>query len=249
MKLDYCFMNIGCALARKISREQYFENKDEVMLGKDFVGFMNRDLKDKWGDTHCIDTNNEETLLTIGRKIYMGCWDDVVTRWFLQTDAITDYAVLTGMREISRDNSALLQYSVFINTDKAKADVNGRFGIPHKPGVCGTDICDFSCCVKDFIYIDSFVSANGEGYKLMYEFLDLTADKTYVLMSAGFLFSGDYECNISEENTGALDKLVSYYKQLGFVDINKYIGQNEDTVAMLYQRDDDELEKVLHLIQ
>ncbi len=248
MKLDYFFMNIGCALALKIRTEEYIQEKDYVTLGKDFINFVNKDLVEKWGETHRINPEDNMALINMSRKVYIGDWDDVVTRWFLQTDIITEYAVLVGMREANTD--CLLQYSVFKNTDKVKADANGRFGIPHKPGVCGTDVCDFSCYVKDFIYIDSFVSANKEGYKLLCQFLDLTADKTCVLLSAGFLFAGDYEYNISEQNnTGALDKLVSYYKKFGFVDINKFVGQNENTVTMLYQKNDEELEKILHWMQ
>lgn len=247
MKLDYFFMNIGCALALKICTEEYIQEKDYVTLGKDFIDFANKDLVEKWGETHRINPEDNMALINMSRKVYMGDWDDVVTKWFLQTKIITEYAVLVGMRESNTD--CLLQYSVFKNTNKAKADANGRFGIPHKPGVCGTDICDFSCYVNDFIYINSFVCANKKGHITMQTFLNMTAKDTFVLLSAGFLFAGDYKYNIEEKDTGALNKLVSYYEKYGFKNINNYVGQYEEQVTMVWCDDKNKMTALMSLIQ
>lgn len=77
------------------------------------------------------------------------------------------------------------------------------------------------------LYIDTLVSFKDNVGSVFLQYcknLGIT-----ILLEAGYLF------NYDEENKPEyLDKLVEYYSQLGFIDVNDYIGCYDTKVPMLY---------------
>lgn len=91
---------------------------------------------------------------------------------------------------------------------------------------------DFSYYFDTFMLIDNVQSTSpNAGKALMKEILEHFNDIA-ILVQAGFLYYGDYE--MSYENFDEfLDKVVKFYEELGFVNVNAKIGAYEESVAML----------------
>lgn len=80
------------------------------------------------------------------------------------------------------------------------------------------------------LYVDTLVSfKENVGSKFLQYLKDIGV---IILLEAGFLFLYD-----EENNPEYLDKLVEYYSQLGFTDVNDYIGCYDTKVSMLYMPD------------
>lgn len=99
--------------------------------------------------------------------------------------------------------------------------------------------------ITDFYYFcDTFVVLDGvesigylEGKRLLSSVLNEMV--VPVLCQAGFLHYGDYEIEARDGiDSGVIDKLVAYYESLGFKNVNDRIGNYEDSVVMLYSKED-----------
>lgn len=73
----------------------------------------------------------------------------------------------------------------------------------------------------------------GEGKALVRETLFVLQDVP-VLLQAGFLHYGDYECELGMERVEALAK---FYESLGFENVNDTIGNYEESIMMLAHKD------------
>lgn len=73
----------------------------------------------------------------------------------------------------------------------------------------------------------------GKGKALVENALYVLEDVP-VLLQAGFLHYGDYEC---EEGMERVEKLVKFYEFLGFENVNNKIGWYEESVMMLAHKD------------
>ena len=73
----------------------------------------------------------------------------------------------------------------------------------------------------------------GEGKALVREALFILQDVP-VLLQAGFLHYGDYECDEGMERVEALAK---FYESLGFENVNNTIGNYEESIMMLAHKD------------
>lgn len=88
---------------------------------------------------------------------------------------------------------------------------------------------------EDFIVeLDGLESIEkGEGKNLVQNAL-YVMQEVPILLQAGFLHYGDYEC---EEGMERVNKLVNFYKDLGFENINNTIGNYEESVMMIVNKD------------
>lgn len=75
--------------------------------------------------------------------------------------------------------------------------------------------------------------APGEGKNLVTDALYVLNDVP-VLLQAGFLHYGDYEC---DEGMDRVEKLTKFYELLGFENVNNEIGNYEESVMMLAHKD------------
>lgn len=99
-------------------------------------------------------------------------------------------------------------------------------------------IKDFCYFCNTFVALDDVESVGyGEGKKLMSSVLSKI--EVPMLGQAGFLHYGDYEIEARDViDSGVIDKLVAYYESLGFKNVNDHIGSYEDSVVMLYSKED-----------
>lgn len=97
-------------------------------------------------------------------------------------------------------------------------------------------VSDFSCIHDTFIVINTLESsAPNAGKSLLVKITD--AINAPIVIEAGFLHYGDYEVESRDGvDSGILEKLVSYYEKLGFVNINDSVGNYEEAVAMTYDK-------------
>lgn len=93
---------------------------------------------------------------------------------------------------------------------------------------------DFFGYCNTFVVLDGFMSYGyWEGRYMLKSLLDKF--NVPVLIQAGFLFYGDYEVEARDNvDSGILDKLEKYYKEIGFKNVNSIIGNYEDSIIMLY---------------
>lgn len=99
-------------------------------------------------------------------------------------------------------------------------------------------ITDFYYFCDTFVVLDGVESIGyGEGKKLLSSALNKIG--VPVIGQAGFLHYGDYEIEARDGiDSGVIDKLVAYYESLGFKNVNDRIGNYEDSVVMLYSKED-----------
>ena len=91
-------------------------------------------------------------------------------------------------------------------------------------------IKDFSNVCNKFIIVDKLESFNnGAGRKLMTEFLE-NVKGIPVILTAGVTSKGLYENGDIDEQ---LNKLETFYKSLGFININDKCGCYEEQISML----------------
>lgn len=97
---------------------------------------------------------------------------------------------------------------------------------------------DASEYLNSFIQVESLISiSRGAGLQLLNRIYKKFTDVP-ILINAGYLYYGDYECiNESSECYNLLDKLVKYYETAGFKDVNKYIGNYEESCVMILCND------------
>ena len=97
-------------------------------------------------------------------------------------------------------------------------------------------VSDFSCIHDTFIVINTLESsAPNAGKSLLVKITD--AINAPIVIEAGFLHYGDYEVESRDGvDSGILEKLVSYYEKLGFVNINDSAGNYEEAVTMTYDK-------------
>ncbi len=97
-------------------------------------------------------------------------------------------------------------------------------------------VSDFSCIHDTFIVINTLESsAPNAGKSLLVKITD--AINAPIVIEAGFLHYGDYEVESRDGvDSGILEKLVSYYEKLGFVNINDSVGNYEEAVAMTFDK-------------
>lgn len=97
-------------------------------------------------------------------------------------------------------------------------------------------VSDFSAVHNTFIVINTLESsAPNAGKSLLVKITD--AINAPIVIEAGFLHYGDYEVESRDGvNSGILEKLVSYYEKLGFVNINDSVGDYEEAVVMTYDK-------------
>ena len=97
-------------------------------------------------------------------------------------------------------------------------------------------VSDFSAIHDTFIVINTLESsAPNAGKSLLVKITD--AINVPIVIEAGFLHYGDYEVESRDGvDSGILEKLVSYYEKLGFVNINDSVGNYEESVAMVYNK-------------
>ncbi len=70
-----------------------------------------------------------------------------------------------------------------------------------------------------------------------------------VLIQAGYLYYGDYETvDECQESYDLLDKVVDFYKSIGFTDVNKWIGCYDESRIML-KADDEFIKEVIQKYQ
>ena len=87
---------------------------------------------------------------------------------------------------------------------------------------------------KFVVEIDGLESVGeGKGKELLEDAMYALSDVP-VLLQAEFLHYGDYEC---EEGMERIDKLVKFYESLGFENVNNCIGDYEESVMMLANKD------------
>lgn len=97
-------------------------------------------------------------------------------------------------------------------------------------------VSDFSGICDTFITINTLESsAPGAGKSLLVKIINTI--NVPIVIEAGFLHYGDYEIESRDDvDSGILKKLVSYYEDIGFVNINDSIGNYEESVAMMYDK-------------
>lgn len=93
---------------------------------------------------------------------------------------------------------------------------------------------DATMYLSSFLQIESLISiSHGSGLQLLERICKQFKDIP-ILINAGYLYYGDYECiDESEECYNLLDKLVRYYTNVGFRDINAFIGDCEESRVMI----------------
>lgn len=88
--------------------------------------------------------------------------------------------------------------------------------------------------VDNYAVIDSLESVReGAGRTLLETVLSVLGDMP-VVIQAGYLYSGDYDSiAYSDELKYVPEELAQIYKSFGFVDINYYFGNYEDSIIMM----------------
>lgn len=151
-----------------------------------------------------------------------------VLKW-LNFDTLGLQVLRFGMeREDVKNSKTILIRS---NESQVKARIiNGYLGdSEHEPFF----IQDMFCICKDFIVLDGLESMSAGAAKRQLEEV-LSYINIPVIIQAGYLYYGDYETvDECKESYDLLDKLCEYYKGIGFVDVNKYIGCYDESVIML----------------
>lgn len=93
---------------------------------------------------------------------------------------------------------------------------------------------DFVGRCNTFVVLDGLQSCRRDAGKDLIQRIQ-TCIKVPILIQAGFLYYGDYEVEAREMvDSGILDSLEKFYKDLNFVNVNERVGQYEDSIIMLY---------------
>lgn len=84
------------------------------------------------------------------------------------------------------------------------------------------------------VELDGLESISPGAGKFLVEKALGVLDNTPILLQAGFLHYGDYEC---EEGMERVEELVSFYESIGFENVNNQIEDYEESVMMLANKD------------
>lgn len=94
---------------------------------------------------------------------------------------------------------------------------------------------DATAYFNKYVVIDGLESMEkGAGLALLNSILDLVGDIP-VLIQAGYIYWGEYSLMSEDEDYYNLpEKLADYYGKADFHNVNKYIGNYEDSIVMLH---------------